>query len=229
MQQRSADPYAAAGRRLESLINGVGCVALLLLIMHTLAHEFGTFAVACCCTFTQMHAFQNECMHSRGSCSDTPQKPLQLPDPSFPRTHLSNPTAPHTNQPPTTTNSYRDGEDELYYNMLMEEGPWQKLQVQAVLGGVCLTASTVICWLCDKDPAGNKEGRGVLLLLRAQPSSMMCWHRSRWQSLTACIRSRQRWCWLLVCRQDADKHTYTHTPVLVSCLCWHSPVVFPGL
>jgi hypothetical protein len=49
---------------------------------------------------------------------------------------------------------YRDGEDELYYNMLLEEDPWNKLQVQAVLSGICLTASSVICWLCDKDPAG---------------------------------------------------------------------------
>jgi hypothetical protein len=50
---------------------------------------------------------------------------------------------------------HRDGEDELYYNMLMEEDPWNKLQVQAVLSAVCLTASTVICWLCEKDPAGE--------------------------------------------------------------------------
>lgn len=49
---------------------------------------------------------------------------------------------------------YRDGEDELYYNMLLEEDPWNKLQVQAVLSGICLTASSVICWLCEKDPAG---------------------------------------------------------------------------
>lgn len=50
----------------------------------------------------------------------------------------------------------RDGEDELYYNMLLEEDPWNKLQVQAVLSAVCLTASTVICWLCEKDPAGER-------------------------------------------------------------------------
>lgn len=52
-----------------------------------------------------------------------------------------------------------DGEDELYYNMLLEEDPWNKLQVQAVLSAVCLTASTVICWLCEKDPAGEQFGR----------------------------------------------------------------------
>lgn len=60
----------------------------------------------------------------------------------------------------------RDGEDELYYNMLLEEDPWNKLQVQAVLSAVCLTASTVICWLCEKDPAGERE----------QLRAMQCMH-----------------------------------------------------
>jgi hypothetical protein len=52
-----------------------------------------------------------------------------------------------------------DGEDELYSNMLLEEDPWNKLQVQAVLSAVCLTASTVICWLCETDPAGEQTQR----------------------------------------------------------------------
>jgi hypothetical protein len=41
--------------------------------------------------------------------------------------------------------------------MLLEEDPWNKLQVQAVLSAVCLTASTVICWLCETDPAGEQQ------------------------------------------------------------------------
>lgn len=50
---------------------------------------------------------------------------------------------------------HRDGEDELYYNMLLEEEPAHKLQVNAVLGAIVLTASTAICCLCGKDPAGE--------------------------------------------------------------------------
>lgn len=52
---------------------------------------------------------------------------------------------------------HRDGEDELYSNMLLEEDPWNKLQVQAVLSAVCLTATSVICWLCETDPAGKQQ------------------------------------------------------------------------
>uniref|UniRef100_A0A383V7Z6 Uncharacterized protein n=1 Tax=Tetradesmus obliquus TaxID=3088 RepID=A0A383V7Z6_TETOB len=48
-----------------------------------------------------------------------------------------------------------DGEDELYYNLLLEEEPGHKLQVNALLGAVVLAASTAICWLCGKDPAGG--------------------------------------------------------------------------
>eukprot|EP00879_Flechtneria_rotunda_P012463 GHRR01013015.1.p1 GENE.GHRR01013015.1~~GHRR01013015.1.p1 ORF type:complete len:263 (+),score=86.87 GHRR01013015.1:157-945(+) len=48
-----------------------------------------------------------------------------------------------------------DGEEELYNNMLLEEGPEYKLQVQCVVAALVMTASTTICWLCGKDPAGG--------------------------------------------------------------------------
>jgi hypothetical protein len=51
----------------------------------------------------------------------------------------------------------RDGEDELYYNMLLEEDPAHKLQINAVLGALVLTASSFICWLCGADPAGVSQ------------------------------------------------------------------------
>lgn len=58
---------------------------------------------------------------------------------------------------PCTYAACSDGEEELYYNMLLEEDPVNKLSVNAVLGAVVLTATSVICWLCDADPAGNSR------------------------------------------------------------------------
>lgn len=40
--------------------------------------------------------------------------------------------------------------------MLLEEDPINKLQVNAVLGAIVLTASSTICWLCGADPAGKQ-------------------------------------------------------------------------
>eukprot|EP00878_Enallax_costatus_P006032 GHUV01006328.1.p1 GENE.GHUV01006328.1~~GHUV01006328.1.p1 ORF type:complete len:263 (+),score=62.53 GHUV01006328.1:198-986(+) len=85
-------------------------------------------------------------------------------------------------------NGVGDGEEELYYNMLLEEDPTNKLSINAVLGAVVLAGSAAICWLCDADPAGGASfslhSLGSALLGAAAAIPLVAYKRKFWSSET---------------------------------------------